>query len=177
MARPLLKKNEKGTLTRPPSIEVKIDAALTQDWTTLSRLARVIDPRSPDFLPSECLVHLIRDAIRRGEDRISSVLMSRLLNRAEANLLRTVPDSRMRDAEAVRQEILSSLALMFAEDGGSHRFSIGELSSTSTAIRSASPLPLLTQAWLVPRWITTSKGLRSRSSLSNTSVTSPEMTM
>jgi sigma-70-like protein len=41
----------------------------------------------------------------------------RLLNRAEANLLRTVPDSRMRDAEAVRQEILSSLALMFAEDG------------------------------------------------------------
>ena len=108
MARPLLKKNEKGALTRPPSIEVKIDAALTQDWTTLSRLARVIDPRSPDFLPSECLVHLIRDAIRRGEDRISSVLMSRLLNRAEANLLRTVPDSRMRDAEAVRQEILST---------------------------------------------------------------------
>jgi len=117
MARPLLKTNEKSTLTRPPGVEAKIDAALTQDWTTLSRLARVSDPRSPDFLPSECLVHLIRDAIRRGEDRISSVLMSRLLNRAGANLLRTVPDSRMRDAEAVRQEILSSLALMFAEDG------------------------------------------------------------
>ena len=117
MARPLLKKNEKGTLTRPPGIEAKIDAALTQDWTTLSRLARVTDPRSPDFVPSECLVHLIRDAIRRGEDRTASVLMSRLLNRAEDNLLRTVPDSRMRDAEAVRQEILSSLALMFTEDG------------------------------------------------------------
>jgi hypothetical protein len=117
MARPLLKKNEKGVLTRPPGIEAKIDAALTQDWATLSRRARVTDPRSPDFLPSECLVHLIREAIRREDDRVASVLMPQLLNRAEANLLRTVPDSRMRDAEAVRQEILSSLALMFTEDG------------------------------------------------------------
>jgi hypothetical protein len=117
MARPLLKKNERGGLTRPPGIEVKIDAALTQDWATLSRRARVTDPQSPDFLPSECLVHLIRDAIRRGEERIASVLMPQLVKRAEANLLRTVPDSRMPDAEAVRQEILSSLALMFTEDG------------------------------------------------------------
>jgi hypothetical protein len=112
MARPLLKKN----LTRPPGVEQKIGIALTQDWTTLSRRARETNPQSRDFLPSECLVHLIRDAIRREEDRVVRVLMPQLLKRAEANLERTVPDSRMRDAESVRHEILSDLAMMFAQD-------------------------------------------------------------
>src|SRR4051794_23858626 len=111
MARPLLKN------TRPRGIEAKVDIALTQDWARLSRRARETNPLSPDFLPSECLVHLIREAIRRGEDRIASVLMPQLLKRAEANLERTVPDSRMRDAESVRQEILSDLAMMFTQDG------------------------------------------------------------
>jgi hypothetical protein len=86
MARPLLKKNEKGVLTRPPGIEAKTDIALAQDWATLSRRARETNPLSPDFLPSECLVHLIRHAIRRSEDRTARVLMPQLLKRAEANL-------------------------------------------------------------------------------------------
>lgn len=113
MARPLSKKN----LTRPLGIEQKIDIALPQDWATLSRRARETNAQSDDFLPSECLVHLLRDAIRRGDDRIARVLMPPLLKRVEANLLRTVPDSRMRDAESVRQEILSDLAMMFTQDG------------------------------------------------------------
>jgi hypothetical protein len=117
MARPLLKKNATSVLTRPPGVEGKIDIALTQDWATLSRRARETNAQSADFLPSECLVHLIRDAIHRGDDRVASVLMPQLLKRAEANLERTVPDSRMRDAESVRHEILSDLALMFAQDG------------------------------------------------------------
>ncbi|SDR58156.1 Sigma-70, region 4 [Rhizobiales bacterium GAS113] len=113
MARPLSKKD----LTRPPGIERKIDIALTQDWAALSRRARETNPQSGDLLPSECLVHLIRDALRRGEDRVARVLMPPLLKRAEANLERTVPDSRMRDAETVRQNILSGLMTMFMEDG------------------------------------------------------------
>ena len=117
MARPLLKKNGKAVLTRPQDIEGKIEIALTQDWATLSRRARETNPQSGDFLPSECLVHLIRDAIHRGEDRIARVLMPQLLKRAEANLERTVPDSRIRDAESVRHEILSDLAMMFTQDG------------------------------------------------------------
>lgn len=43
--------------------------------------------------------------------------MPQLLKRAEANLERTVPDSRMRDAESVRHQILSDLAMMFTQDG------------------------------------------------------------
>ena len=113
MARPLSKKD----LTRPPGIERKIDIALPQDWAILSRRARETNPQSGDFLPSECLVHLLRDAIRRSDDRIARVLMPQLLKRAEANLERTVPDGRMRDAESVRHEILSDLAMMFTQDG------------------------------------------------------------
>jgi hypothetical protein len=113
MVRPLSKKD----LTRPPGIERKIDIALPQDWATLSRRARETNPQSGDFLPSECLVHLLRDALRRQEDRIARVLMPQLLKRAEANLERTVPDSRMRDAKSVRHGILSDLAMMFTQDG------------------------------------------------------------
>lgn len=113
MARPLTKK----TLARPPGIERKIDIALTQDWATLSRRARDPNPQSDTFLPSECLVHLLRDAIRRGDDRIARVLMPQLLRRAEANLKFTVPNGRMRDAESVRHDILSDLAMMFTQDG------------------------------------------------------------
>jgi hypothetical protein len=50
-------------------------------------------------------------------------------------------------------------------------------SLTSTAISSAFSLPRLTQAWLVPRWITQSNGFRVRSSFSSTSVISPERRM
>ncbi|MDP2331330.1 MAG: sigma factor-like helix-turn-helix DNA-binding protein [Reyranella sp.] len=117
MARPLSKKNEQGVLTRPEGIEGKINIALTQDWATLSRRVRETNPQSRDFLPSECLVHLIRDAIHRGEERVARVLMPQLLKRAEANLERTVPDSRMRDAESVRHTILSDLMMMFTQDG------------------------------------------------------------
>lgn len=117
MARPLLKINEKGALyTRPPSIEAKIDGAIGQDWATLNRRARVTDPKSPDYLPSECLVHLIRNAIRSGDHRVATVLMPPLLVRCESNLMRTVPDGGLRDGESVREEILSSLQLMFTDD-------------------------------------------------------------
>ena len=86
MARPLLKKNGKAVLTRPPGIEGKIDIALTQDWATLARRARETNPQSGDFLPAECLVHLIRDAIHRGEDRIARVLMPQLLKSRRGQL-------------------------------------------------------------------------------------------
>lgn len=118
MARPLTKRDQKGALyVRPPGIEAKIDAILGQnDWAKLGERARITDPNAPDYLPSECLVHLIRDAIRRGDQRLATVLMSPLLVRCEAILRRTVPDGVLRNAEAVREEILSSFQLMFTED-------------------------------------------------------------
>ena len=118
MASPLILRNKNGVqYTRPPGIEAKLDQALAQDFGTLARRARIADHRSTDFLPSECLVHLIRDAIRRGDDRVATALMRPLVIRCETNLRTTVPDRQVRNAEALREEILSSLGLMFAEDG------------------------------------------------------------
>lgn len=117
MARPLIKKDQKGVLyVRPPSVEAKIDGTLGQDWETLSKRAQITDPNAPDFLPRECLVHLIRDAIRRDDQRLATVLMRPLLLRCGANLLKTVPDSAMRNAVAVREDILSSFQMLFTED-------------------------------------------------------------
>jgi hypothetical protein len=118
MARPLARKNEKGELyVRPPGIDAKIDVALGQDPDTMAKRALSNNPRFPDYLPSECLVHLIRDAIRRRDECLAAALMPPLVVRCEANLLKTVPDTGMRNAEAIREEILSSFGLMFAEDG------------------------------------------------------------
>jgi hypothetical protein len=117
MAPPLIRKNQNGEqYTRPPGIEAKIDQALAQDFGTLARRARITDRRSPDFLPPECLVHLIRHAIRRRDDRVATALMPALVMRCETNLRTTVPDGQVRNAEALREEILSSFGLMFAED-------------------------------------------------------------
>jgi hypothetical protein len=118
MARPLVKRTEEGDLyIRPHGIETKIDAALAQDWCSLTKRVRTNDRGSADFTPSECLVHLIRDALRRNDEPRATVLLPLLLARCEADLLRTVPNSRIRNAEAVREEILSDFMLMFTEDG------------------------------------------------------------
>ena len=66
MARPLTKHDQHGTLySRPPLIEGLIDVALSQDLATLRTRAALRDQKAPEFLPSECLVHLVRDGRRR----------------------------------------------------------------------------------------------------------------
>jgi hypothetical protein len=66
MARSLTKRNTAGALyVRPAAIERAVDDALVLDPGALQQRAMVSDPKSPSYLASECLVHLIRDAIRR----------------------------------------------------------------------------------------------------------------
>jgi Sigma-70, region 4 len=118
MARPLAKIEPKtgAPYTRPVSIEAKIDAALIQDSATLAKRVRLTDRNITEYLPTECLVHLIRDALRRGNHRVATLLMPPLLVRCEANLKRTVPDDAFRNAEAIRENILSSFQLLFTDD-------------------------------------------------------------
>src|SRR5687768_11820744 len=92
MARSLTKLKKDGTpYTRPAEIDQQIARALTQDVKTLETRA-ALDGDSPEFLSSECLVHLIREGRRTNNDRLMNALLPMLLQRCEACLLKKVSD-------------------------------------------------------------------------------------
>ena len=65
MARPLNKKmDEGGFYTRRPEIEACIDEALAQSPERVLRRAAIRNFRDPDYMPMECLLHLMREASR-----------------------------------------------------------------------------------------------------------------
>jgi hypothetical protein len=80
------------------AIETAIDAGLALDRMTLEQRAAVTDRTSPEYIPSECLVHLIRKNHREtnapGRDRLLNIL----LDRCTASLARTLPDNRSPNA-------------------------------------------------------------------------------
>jgi len=118
MIPPLTKKNKDGNLyTRPTGILTAIDAAIQQDIATLPLRAAISKVDSPDFVPMECLVHLIRAARRRRDEQTMSMLLPPLLARCEAMLIRKIPDRSRPNAIDIREEILGEFSVLFAEDG------------------------------------------------------------
>jgi hypothetical protein len=118
MIRPLTKKDQSGNLyTRPSEIQTAIDAAIQQDIATLRQRAVVSKRDSPDFIATECLVHIIREARRRHDEHSMSVLLPSLLARCEATLKNKILDSDMPNASEIREEILGEFSLLFVEDG------------------------------------------------------------
>ena len=119
MVRPLTKRRSNGQLyTRPPGVEAQIEEALKLDLATLRHRLETSDLQMPGYLRSECLVHLIREAVRTGDqDRIIDMVLPKLLLRCSVNLRKKIPDSALFDAESIREEVLSQLSEMFASDG------------------------------------------------------------
>jgi hypothetical protein len=118
MAQPLKKiKEDDGTLyTRFPEIEAAADVALGHDLDRLGRRATIWDRKSRDYLPSECLVHLIRDAHRRDDESRRDRLLVALLERCHAILNKKV-DGDLPNAIMLRKQILNDFAALFAVDG------------------------------------------------------------
>jgi hypothetical protein len=80
MARPLTKHTRNGDrYARPTDIEAVIDAVLTLEWPELIHRSVVSDQNSIGYLPSECLVHLIRKAHQDDNEIIRDQLLSILL--------------------------------------------------------------------------------------------------
>jgi hypothetical protein len=118
MIPPLTKKDKDGNLyTRPTGILTAIDAAIQQDIAALRRRAPISKVDSPDFIPMECFVHLIRAARRRRDEQTMSTLLPPLLARCEAMLIRKIPDRSRPNAIDIREEILGEFSVLFAEDG------------------------------------------------------------
>jgi DNA-directed RNA polymerase specialized sigma24 family protein len=119
MARPLNKtKTDGARYTRLPEIEAAIDAALGQDLEIVCDRARLRDRKAENYLPSECLVHLIREAWRSGNEQARDELLQLLLDRCAAILNSKVSDS-ICTAEQLREDILGDFAELFAKDGSS----------------------------------------------------------
>lgn len=116
MARPLEKTTNGKLYTRPPEIEAATNAALAQDLDTQLRRALIRDKHDTDYLPSECLLHLIREVRRRQDDAARDALLPLLLARVEANLNAKV-DGQIPGAVELREDILGDFAELFAIDG------------------------------------------------------------
>ena len=116
MARLLSKSKVGGGLyTRPIAVEAQIDEAVCLSRSELQTRLLGADRNAPGYLRSECLVHLVRQGRRSGDQLLMSAVMPVLLGRCEANLLAKVPDGRMPDAASLRQEILEDLTDLFRD--------------------------------------------------------------
>ena len=118
MALPLQKISRDGVLyQRAADIEAAIDIACGQDIEELIRRTQIRDRSVPDYLPSECLVYLIRDARRNGHEDAQNRLLPALLSRCARTLNAKVPDSVIATAPQLREDILCDFAVLFAKDG------------------------------------------------------------
>ena len=118
MAPPLTKTKAGGELyTRPFAVEAQIDQVICLSRSDLQTRLLIVDRDAPDYLCSECLVHLVREGRRSDDQQLMSAVLPVLLGRCEANLLVTVPDGEMPDAASLRQEILEDLTDLFVTDG------------------------------------------------------------
>ncbi len=117
MARPLTKKDKQGVLYKRPSpVERTIDELQGQNLDAVVRQAEIRNRESGQYLPSECLVYLIRDAGRRGDGTAMTTILPFLLPRCEATLRGKIQREEFPDAENIIEDILSEFAVLFAAD-------------------------------------------------------------
>ena len=118
MLRALRKMKGTGELyVRPPRIARILNKAISEEPSTLREHRRLTDPKAPDYLPSECLVYLFRDAKRRADNDLMNFLVLRILERCKAILDSKVPDSHCPNAADLREEVLGRFGVLLAEDG------------------------------------------------------------
>lgn len=116
MVRPLTKrKKDRSLYVRPVAVEIQIAGVLRQDAATLKRRLRIQDSGSPEYLGSECLVHLVREGVRGRDECGRNDALAVLLSRCTANLRSTVKHS-LPNAEDVRRSIVGDFSELLASD-------------------------------------------------------------
>jgi len=117
MPRPLTKTKADGTpYKRRANIESQIDevAALNRD-EALARFA-IANRKDAGYVASEVLVHLLRATRQDNRDEHFERLFRLLMARVQSTLFAAVRDSQYRNADEIRSEIVSSLAVLIGED-------------------------------------------------------------
>lgn len=114
MIRPLTKRKEDGKLyVRPGAVEEQIAEALGEDAEAMRRRLRIHDRESPEYLRTECLVHLVREGSRTGDDRLVNASLGGILVRCR-RMLRTMVSGALPDAEEIREKVLHQVSLVLA---------------------------------------------------------------
>jgi hypothetical protein len=117
MVRPLRKRTQDGTrYTRPPGIEDAIAQALKDPAATWPARAKILDPANPKYLAMEVLVHLIRHALRMQDSATVNALLPCFGDRCAHLLKRRVSKTAVFNADDVREETVSRIYELFADD-------------------------------------------------------------
>ncbi|MEM7583350.1 MAG: hypothetical protein AAF560_08225 [Acidobacteriota bacterium] len=113
---PLARRTGSGErLRRPIAIEREIATALELPASQLRAMAA--GGTDGDRLSSECVVHLIRQDLRRGSRHLADELTPLLLARCDASLRGSVRGFDTATAREVREEVLGRVALSLLEPG------------------------------------------------------------
>ncbi len=117
MLRPLTKHTRNGDrYYRPANIETQIESALRLTWTELQENALIADQSSLSYMSTECLIYLIRNANHDHHVRTREKLLLILMRRCQSVLKATLSDSQVPNAAYLRDEVLSRLSELFAQD-------------------------------------------------------------
>lgn len=114
MVRPLTKRKKDGKLyVRPGAVEEQIEEALGEDAEALRRRLRIHDRASSGYLKTECLVHVVREGSRTGNDRLMNAALQAILVRCRS-MLKTIVSGSLPDAEEIREKVLHQVSLVLA---------------------------------------------------------------
>jgi DNA-directed RNA polymerase specialized sigma24 family protein len=117
MVRPLTKCNKQGNpYQRLPAIDASIAQALQDSLTTFVSRSAVTDRDDPQYLDTEVLVHLIRNALTANDTAASTALVGCLGIRCLRILRHRVRPNRLFNATDVHEETISRLYEQFADD-------------------------------------------------------------
>ena len=117
-ARPLTKRRMNGDLyIRPKAVEKQINEVLTLDMPTLKQRLGVAEHQATGYIHSECLVYLIRDALRNNNDAVFNTVLPVLLTRCNTVLLSNIKVGNLPTAVDVREEVMGQFGELLASDG------------------------------------------------------------
>src|SRR4051812_48890940 len=117
MVRPLTRCRKDGRrYERPALIEEKIAAALSQPVSVVKDRAAIGDRDADNYLPAECLLHLVRDARRRGDKQKVNDLSNLIFIRCERIVRAKLRRDSYENPDPIVDGVLEQLLELFAID-------------------------------------------------------------
>ena len=106
---PVVKPLTRNGYRRLAKVDLQIADAVTLDGTAIVERARLRDEGAPDFLAPEALVYFIRDAVRKGDERLRDRLIRELLERCNPHFCGRFRGFSREDREDLQGEVLKMI--------------------------------------------------------------------